>query len=124
MKVELCPQCGSGKVSRVNPLGDTVKCDGCGWAGKERELMATHVAQDSLEVALAVAQEFLITLTKEAALPIGRAMYVTGLIQRGMDSAVVGRLVRAACTAACKATLEEIDRIQKEISDGGNSGQS
>lgn len=118
MKVELCPQCGSGKVSRTNPLGDDVRCDGCAWIGKERELMAAQVAQDSLTVALAVAQHYLIALTQEAAIPIGRSMFRAGLIQPGTDSKVIGRLARAAVTGACRATLEEIDRMQKETVDG------
>jgi hypothetical protein len=118
MRVELCPQCGSGKVSRVNPLGDTCKCDGCGWAGKERELMVTQIAQGAMDVAVAVAQQFLVQLTQEASLPIGRAMFRAGLIQRDTDSAIVGRLVRAAVTAASTAVLSEVDAIQKEISDG------
>jgi len=124
MKVELCPQCGSGKVSRTNPLADTVKCDGCRWAGKERELMTTEVAQDSMAVALAVAQNFLIALTQESAIPIGRAMFKAGLVQSGTDSVVIGRLVRSAVTAACRATLEEVDHIQEEMVHGTSDTRS
>jgi hypothetical protein len=120
VKVELCPQCGSGKISRTTPLGDIIKCDGCGWAGKESSVMVTRVDATSLEVALAVAQRFLVALTAEASLPVGRAMFHAGLIQRDTDSTFVGRLVKAAIVAAHRATLEEVDKIQKEITDGDN----
>ena len=118
MKVELCPQCGSGKVARTSPLADTVKCDACSWAGKESALMSANVAASSTDIAFSIAQKFLILLVGEISMPVGRAMIGAGLIQAETDKVVVGRLIRAAVTAAHRAALEEIDKIQQEITNG------
>jgi hypothetical protein len=80
--------------------------------------MVTAVSTDSMDVALAVAQEYLLRLVQEASIPIGRAMLSSGIIHKGEDGAVVARLVRATVTAACRATLEEVDRMQKELVNG------
>lgn len=118
MRVELCPECGSGKVSRISPLGDDCKCDGCGWAGKEGRLMRANVDEDALSAALQVAQMYLVTLTEEASMPIGKAIVRSGLLSVADDKAVLGRVLKAAVMGAHRATLDEIGAMQKELTSG------
>lgn len=118
MKVEFCPTCGSGKVSKVGMLGDDFRCLQCGWTGKEREVLVTNVPADSQEVALQVAQTFLLHLSNRASIPIGMALLESGILQTEAGDKVMARVLRATVTAAFTAALNEVDLIQKEIADG------
>ncbi len=125
MKVELCPQCGSGKVTHVSAIAGDCRCDQCAWTGKERDLLVTEVHGSTLEMAMVVAQSFLLALTQEASIPVGHALFKSGLLPRNTDSHTVGRVLRATMVGACRAALSEIDVIQKELSDGlPNTGLS
>ena len=118
MRVELCPTCGSGKVGRTSVIADTFKCDNCGWTGAEREVLVTEVAASVQDIAVGVAQALLVTLAQEASIPIGRALFSSGLLPKNTDSKLVGRVMRATLTAACQGALGEISLIQKEMVDG------
>jgi hypothetical protein len=117
MKARLCPECGSGKISVATLLVESVaqeaRCQNCGWHGKESELVAVNLNLPSEALVLQVAQSFLLQLSKLAAQPLGLAMVESGLV--GVkDSKSIARLVRAACLGAHRATLEEIELMQKE----------
>jgi hypothetical protein len=121
MQAALCPRCGSGKIARENELilsDEKATCTGCGWAGKTTELVIASLELSSSEVVLAVAQTYLAKIVELAAKPIGTAMVSSGLVAP-KDASVLGRLIRAACLSAHRATLEEIEKIQREKADGG-----
>ena len=136
----LCPKCGSGKVEMGDLVGDDMqaKCTACGWTGPHRELMGAvadeaKVAAASAEIfgtpdmALGIAQEvskdFMNAIARDAGRALGLAMVATGVIGKE-DPKSLGRLIRAACLGAHKATLEEIEKIQKEIQDGRRESAS
>jgi len=125
--IRLCPSCGAGKITEVS-TGDVsidpdVECTSCGWKGQGHELMAAITPRStSIDPHLAVAEEisrmYLQLLAKEAAKIMGVAMIQSGVIGGREDPKILGRLVRAACLGAHRATLEEIENIQTEKSHG------
>lgn len=127
---KLCPRCGSGKTRDLNSetvgleMDPEVECMSCGWYGKYKELLvALPTKQEGIDpnftVAESVAKEYLRELAKEAASHLGMAMVKSGLV--GMqDKLSLSRLIKAACLGAHRATLEEIEKIQKELRDGNN----
>lgn len=121
MKVELCPECGSGKINKIDPLGSSVRCEGCSWVGAESGLIATDVKATTLDIAMHVSQVLLLALTKEASMPMGRAMISAGLITPSSDGSTVARVVKAAVLGAHRAILTEIDKFQKELGSGNQS---
>lgn len=114
----LCPVCASGKVRAKSIIGGQMECTDCGWLGKDTDLVIrpTDTAETSL-VAEAVVREYMLCLSKYASVPIGQAMLDAGLVGR-KDSKLMARLLRAAVSGAHRATLEEIEQIQKEIQVG------
>lgn len=124
--IRLCPSCGSGKVTEISTdslqLDPDAECTSCGWKGQSHELMsALQPRQQGIDPQLRVAEEisrvYLQLLAKEAGKPIGLAMVNAGVI--GVkDTSNLGRLIRAACMGAHRATLEEIDKIQEELHHG------
>jgi len=112
-------------------VSDTAVCLACGWKGTSRELMvAKPQAPDSqivevlgtTDMALGIAQEvaknYLLVLSEEASGAIGRAMVRSGVVGGKEDPKDLGRIIRAATLAAHKATLTEIEDIQKEKQHG------
>ena len=72
------------------------------------------------DLALGIAQEvskaYIILISKMVAQPLGLAMIQSGIIGKEQPKELL-RLIRSACLAAHKATLEEIETMQKEIRD-------
>lgn len=125
MKTELCPDCGSGKLdfeSELLMLETDVRCLECGWRGKGRDVMITKVDTPrrfaAPDMAQAVAEDVALTYQRKlaavAAVHIGLAMVDAGIVGR-QDKDNLTRLVRAATLGAHRATLEEIETIQKEL---------
>lgn len=132
--LSVCPECGSGKIkysSEVISADVAVACLACGWEGAHGDLMAmaadeAKVMEKSTEIfgtpdlALGIAQEvskaYLILISKMVAQPLGLAMIQAGVIGKEQPKELT-RLIRSACLAAHKATLEEIETMQKEIRD-------
>lgn len=119
--IQLCPVCGSGKVLAAKGLGDSVKCTSCEWSGQASDTVSRPMGLGQAEsIAEAVASTYLQVLAIYAGSLIGRAMVDSGLVTIN-DRASLTRLIKAATLGAHKATLEEIEKIQKEIKDG-NAG--
>jgi hypothetical protein len=134
--VQLCPKCGSGKVEHsggieASPEISLYKCLQCGWEGAKNQLIVAQPQAPDAQIvevlstpdmALGIAQEvskqYLLTLSEEASGAIGRAMLRAGIVGGKEDPKYLGRLIRAATLAAHKATLTEIEAIQKEKRDG------
>ena len=134
--VYLCPECGSGKVDRIrldlDPHG-RYHCNSCGWQGKEDDLvLAASNASEAqytedllstpdraLGVAEAISKQYLLVLSEEAAQAVGVAMVRAGIVGGKEDPQLLGRIIRAAILGAHRATLEEVEAIQKEKSDAG-----
>ena len=127
MKAELCPECGSNKIESgqdrtmehsviEGALGPAVRCDSCGWAGRHSDLLKTVGGIDwSAEVvAQKLSEQYMLHLHKEVSKPIGVAMVRAGVVGGKEDPKVLGQIIRAATMGAHKATLEEIEKIQKE----------
>ena len=115
---QICPVCGSGKVLAGKGIGYDVICQSCGWKGKEEEAVARPMELGQAEdIASTVASEYLRALAIYAGAHIGRAMVSVGLITTS-DKRNLARLIRAATLGAHKATLAEIEVMQKEIKDG------
>lgn len=139
--LNVCPECGSGKIKYAGELISAdmaVSCLSCGWRGTHGALMAVaadeaKVMEKSQEIfgtpdlALGIAQEvsraYLVLLSKMAAQPIGLAMIEAGVIGKEQPKELT-RLIRSACLAAHKATLEEIETIQKELQDARRSNDN
>ena len=130
MSTKLCPKCGSGKTRDLNSetvgleMDPEVQCTSCGWYGKYKELMAPLQTKPlegldpGLRVAEEVANAYMKELAKSVGHPIGLAMVTTGIIGVKEEPSHFARLIRAALQAAHRATLEEIEKIQKELRDG------
>jgi hypothetical protein len=117
-EISLCPVCGSGKVLASKGLGDSVKCVSCNWSGQANETVTRPMVFGQAEsIAESVAVEYLRALAMYSGAHIGRAMVAVGLVPAS-DTTTLARLIKAACTAAHKATLDEIEKIQQEIKNG------
>jgi hypothetical protein len=95
------------------------RCLSCGWYGERRELLLAglgKVVDSALEIAHEVSKTYLQLIGQSVVLPLGKAMLQAGIVgvQQKQELA---RLLRAACLAAHKATLEEVEKIQKELQD-------
>lgn len=121
MKVQLCPECGSGKINKLDVLSGVCRCDACEWAGKEADLVSSNIAGSSLDVAIAVAQTLLLTITQHASIPIGQAMIEAGVLPASSSATTAARLVKAAMLGAHKAILDEVSKIQQEMTDANKS---
>lgn len=120
----LCPVCGSGKVQELELSADSfqdgtnARCASCMWHGKLTEAVTSKLEIGQAEdIAATVGAEYLRALAIYAGVHIGRAMVAVGLITTS-DKHNLTRLIKAATLGAHKATLEEIETIQKEIKDG------
>jgi len=121
---EVCPKCGSGKVElgtrgHYGRQMNLARCLSCGWYGERRELLLAglgKVVDSALEIAHEVSKTYLQLIGQSVVLPLGKAMLQAGIVgvQQKQELA---RLLRAACLAAHKATLEEVEKIQKELQD-------
>lgn len=139
MILHVCPECASAKVELGDLVGDemTATCSNCGWTGKHKDLIgagakANDIVQGSLSIddpslALSIAREvsvmYMRMLAKHAGQPIGLAMVESGLVGR-QDSSNLARLIKAACQGAHTATLNEVEKIQKELQDERRSTAS
>jgi len=125
--VYLCPKCGSGKLELLH---DVATCQACGEQTSMKELLVAkpEAPESSIvevlgttDMALGIAQEiaknYLLHLHKGAAKEIGKAMVNSGLVGGKENPKELGRIIRAATMAAHKATLEEMEAIQKEKQD-------
>lgn len=116
LAVTVCPSCGSGKVHVTD---SEAKCSTCRWAGKPSEVLHTKIESKGLsstafQVTEAVSHAYLLELSKRAAAHIGLAMVSAGLVTAN-DPINLTRLIRAATLGAHRATLEDIDSMQKEL---------
>lgn len=130
MIYSLCPKCGSGKTELGDLVGDDMKatCTNCGWEGTHKDLISAEDAKEAnlgeltqpdqaLGIAEEVSKAYMNLLAQHAGQPIGLAMVSAGIV--GLkDGKRLARLIRAACLGAHKATLEEVEDIQKEIQSG------
>lgn len=135
-EVRVCPSCASAKIDQVKIVGrdSDVSCSACGWAGKYRELIGAVTRPgykapglsllDDMSEALEIAQEVALTymriLAKDVGRPMGLAMLQAGVVG-AHDTESMARLIKAACKGAHKATLDEIEKMQKEIQDAKRS---
>jgi len=130
----VCPRCASAKIDSgisLNSAGDyteghntsdRVVCLDCGWSGLRKELLVLGKpggivdVQQALDIAADVASAYLKGLAELAARPIGLAMVGSGVVG-AKDTPSLTRLIKAACHGAYKATLDEVEQIQKEYQD-------
>lgn len=130
----MCPECASAKVELGDLVGEEMEatCTNCGWKGKHKELIGTGLDEDKVQgqgidtptLALAIAKEvataYMRLLAQHAGKPIGVALVQSGVVGAS-DPKALSRLIRAACLGAHKSTLEEVEKIQKEIQDAKRS---
>lgn len=127
MKAEVCPECGSAKLeiqsSILKPDDRQASCFACGWKGTAADLISAIVPEgeglsgdQGLKVAEQVATTYMGLIAQHVGHPIGRAMIEAGIV--GLhDKEGLTRLIRAACSAAYAATLEEVEAMQRELVD-------
>lgn len=128
MNIQVCPECGSGKVDTGSSiLGNDAYagCQSCGWSGTVGDLLTPMRQEDdspgnlitpdqALCIAQSVAEDYMRRLAANAAKPVGLAMVESGIV--GLkDRERLARLIRAAMQGAHKATLDEVEVIQKEL---------
>lgn len=128
----ICPVCASAKVDQVKLVGLDVEvaCSNCGWQGRGKDLIEAGVREQQVmrkalstgdrtlftDIAAEVSAVYLTLLAKYAGRPIGLALMEAGLVG-GKDKKSMARLLRAACSGAHKATLDEIEKMQEEVQD-------
>lgn len=127
----VCPRCASAKIDSGPPIlgdytevgaGERAVCLDCGWSGLRKELLVLGKpsgivdVQQALDIAADVASAYLKGLAELAARPIGLAMVGSGVVG-AKDTPSLTRLIKAACHGAYKATLDEVEQIQKEYQD-------
>lgn len=125
--VLLCPACGSGKIGRRHSLiprvGEAL-CMSCSWEGNEKDLVSVGVGSilrgreglnddAALQIVEQVTKDYLLRLGKDASKAIGLAMVQSGLLPVN-DSKLLARVIKAACIGIYRATLDEMEKIQKE----------
>lgn len=129
----LCPKCGSGKtgISKSSKISEDAVCLACDWRGSKRELMVAEpdateaqinevlgTTDMALGIAHTISKQYLLALSEDVSRNIGIAMVRAGVVGGKEDPKDLGRIIRAATLAAHRATLEEIEAIQKEKQDG------
>jgi hypothetical protein len=130
--IEVCPDCGSAKIElegRILADDQNAVCTSCGWRGKKKDLL-TPMRQEAdtkagdvmtpdqaLYIAQEVAKDYMVRLAAYAAQPAGLAMVEAGIVG-AKDKHRLGRLIKAAMKGAHKATLDEVEAIQKELQQG------
>jgi len=129
MDVLVCPVCASAKVGHdsliVGRSGDAA-CANCGWKGKHKDLLVAQGtltigdASAALDIAREVSTTYMHLLAEHAGLLIGACIMRSGIIG-AKDTQSLARLIKAACTGAHKATLDEVENIQKELQDAKRS---
>jgi hypothetical protein len=126
----ICPSCSSGKIDVEGDIVSDLSaasCQACGWSGKVSELMLTAAddtkfeglelsGDTALKIAQDVSKQYMVLLAKHAGQAVGLAMVEAGVVGQ-QDPKSLGRLIRAACQGAHKATLVEVEAMQKEIQD-------
>ena len=131
MSTKLCPKCGSGKIKNdsmaiIEHPDEDVSCLSCGWSGQKQELMAALPVKPAagidpnFTVAEEVAKTYLSEIAKSCGQPLGIAMVLSGLVGT-KDKMGLSRLIRAACLGAHRATLDEIEKMQKELHNGSGN---
>jgi hypothetical protein len=96
----------------------------CNWEGEAKDLVAVSAqavlrdqtdlsGDDALRIVEKIAHDYLVRLGKDASKPMGLAMVQSGLLPLN-DSKLLARVIRAACLGAYRATLDEMEKIQKE----------
>jgi hypothetical protein len=139
INLHVCPECASAKVELGDLVGDEMEatCSNCGWKGKHKDLIGAGAKENQIvqgamsiddpSVALAIAKEVSVSymrlLAKHAGQAIGLAMVQSGMVG-AKDPQSLTRLIKAACGGAHKATLEEVENIQKELQDAKRSNAS
>lgn len=121
----MCPVCGSGKVAKTPEGRDNglIECQDCDWRGGEAQLVSVPLPADELSLdisddrALAIArhmsEQYMRLIYSDASQVIGSCILRAGLVGK-RDTKGLTRLLRAACTGAHKATLEEAEKISSE----------
>jgi len=124
VEIKLCPKCGSGKIDELSSLlGGDVSCLACGWSGPDKDLILRAMDErEVMTVAQSVLKDYVRLLQTEAAVPVGKAMIAAGMVG-AKDRAGLTRLIKAAVSGAFKGTVEEIAKMQKEMTGGGRITQ-
>lgn len=122
MEVLVCPKCASSKIDFGELIGGGVNvgCSNCGWVGKRRDMLQSGTAASPLEIAEKISLEYMRLLAKYTANIMGRAMVQAGIVG-AKDPERLARLIKAACHGAHRATLEEVEKMQKELLDERHS---
>jgi hypothetical protein len=133
----ICPACGSGKVVAVlgAAVGKTgldahkMACQDCPWEGTNKELLqvplperpnALDISPDqALELAREMSTNYMKLLYQIASTSVGACIMQAGFVGKN-DTKSLTRMIRAACKGAHHATLEEADKISKELKKAGN----
>jgi len=116
----VCPKCAVAKIGVGELLGGVVRvaCAGCGWVGKYSDLLTIGGPDlSATEIAEEVSIAYLRLLAQYVGRPMGLAMAQAGIVG-AQDPQQLGRLIKAACHGAHKATLDEVEKIQREYRDG------
>ncbi len=128
----VCPQCGSAKVGSADVVHELsiITCSNCGWPGLYRDLLMVDTSRDALvevqqalDIAAEVSSAYLKCLAECAGRSIGLSMVDAGIVG-AKDTQSLTRLIKAACRGAHKATLDEVEQIQKEYQDARRSNET
>jgi hypothetical protein len=133
----ICPGCMSAQIESedkgrlINGLSSSyaVTCLNCGWKGVDTDLLgipdrlvdkhlASGVGADTAQsIAETMATTLLTKIAGGAAHNMGLAIIEAGFVGL-QDRTHLGRLIRAACLAAVRGVLLEVEAIHKEVSSG------
>lgn len=126
---ELCPACGSGKIANhmADPDDGHRECYDCGWKGGKDNLIVVPIPKDpntleldgdaALDVMKQISRHLMLLIAKHVSQPFGLCIIEAGLCSR-KDKKNLAKLLKAGCSAAHQAILQEADNISKEYSKG------
>ena len=133
MQKQVCPECGSGKVTSVGSelsANPDFACAACSWSGSSADLMLVDASRALANLGLMGDTELALTetvaanlqteLRNRAGTEIVKSILAAGVVAKS-DKYIVVRLLRAGVNACRTAILDEVTAIQEEMGDGSRN---
>ena len=115
--VYLCGSCGSPRVTFGTLLGESAKCETCGWVGPVGQLVAAPFAHDfSTDAAASEAMvvDLRNLLAASVAVPIAKFLVKWGFLSGTPTSKELARYLSAAARGIVAAVVEERGKVVDE----------
>jgi len=124
----LCPQCSSPALTRQNshllledPLDAAATCGGCGWNGKEKDLVALpfrHELGSDEGIAIALMNDMRAVIAGHLSGPVGKFLMKWGFLSSPLSTAEFSRYMSAIARSVLTTIIQEREKIEKEKANG------